>query len=241
MLRSYKSLWRIVLWTVVVGVVAAPSVLSADPSEESKRITESIAVLEGLTSTPDSAIPKYVLDRAEAVVVIPTLVKGGFVVGAEHGRGVMSVRHRQTDDWSPPVFVTLTGGSIGWQIGLQAVDLVLVVMNREGVDDLLRSEFTLGGNASVAAGPVGRSAEASTDALMGAKILAYSRARGLFAGATLEGSSLRSDDDAIRRFYGRDVSAEALAARTDMPNAPVAAKQWRLALGRSAGDARASR
>ena len=114
-------------------------------------------------------------------------------------------------------------------------------MNRDGVDDLLRSEFTLGGNASVAAGPVGRSAEASTDALMGAKILAYSRARGLFAGATLEGSSLRSDDDAIRRFYGREVSAEALAARTDMPNAPVAAKQWRLALGRSAGDARASR
>jgi lipid-binding SYLF domain-containing protein len=241
MLRRNQSPWRIVLWTLVVGVVAAPSVLSAAPSEESKRITESIAVLEGLTSTPDSAIPKYVLDRAEAVVVIPTLVKGGFVVGAEHGRGVMSVRHRRTADWSPPIFVKLTGGSIGWQIGLQAIDLVLVVMNRDGVDDLLRSEFTLGGNASVAAGPVGRSAEASTDALMGAKILAYSRAKGLFAGATLEGSSLRSDDDAIRRFYGREVSAEALAERTDMPNAPVAARQWRLALGRSAGEARASR
>ena len=240
MLRRNTSLSSIVLWTLAVGVVAMPSVLSAAPSEESKRITESIAVLESLTSTPDAAIPKYVLDRAEAVVVIPTLVKGGFVVGAEHGRGVMSVRHRQTDDWSPPVFVTLTGGSIGWQIGLQAVDLVLVVMNRDGVDDLLRSEFTLGGNASVAAGPVGRSAEAATDALMGAKILAYSRAKGLFAGATLEGSSLRSDDDAIQRFYGRGISAKALAERTDMPNAPLAARQWRAALGRSAGEARAS-
>jgi lipid-binding SYLF domain-containing protein len=241
MLRRNRSLSSLVLWTLVVGVVAVPSVLSAAPSEESKRITESIAVLESLTSTPDAAIPKYVLDRAEAVVVIPTLVKGGFVVGAEHGRGVMSVRHRQADDWSPPVFVTLTGGSIGWQIGLQTVDLVLVVMNRDGVDDLLRSEFTLGGNASVAAGPVGRSAEASTDALMGAKILAYSRAKGLFAGATLEGSSLRSDDDAIQRFYGRGVSAKALAERTDMPKAPVAARQWRAALVRSAGEARASR
>jgi lipid-binding SYLF domain-containing protein len=134
----------------------------------------------------------------------------------------------------------MTGGSIGWQIGLQSVDLVLVVTNREGVDDLLKSEFTLGGNASVAAGPVGRSAEASTDARMGAKILAYSRAKGLFAGATLEGSSLRSDDDANRRFYGREISAKAIAESSD-PAAPAAARQWRAALSRTVAESRASR
>lgn len=154
----------------------------------------------------------------------------------------MSVRDRSTGTWNAPGFVKLTGGSIGWQIGVQAIDLVLVVMNREGVDKLLTSEFTLGGNASVAAGPVGRSAEASTDALMTAKILAYSRARGLFAGATIEGSSLRSDDDANRDFYGRKVSAEALAeSAKGLPAVPRAGKEWREALSRLVGPARASR
>ena len=241
MVRMEKSFWRIVLPALATGLVTASVGFAENPSDETKRITESIEVMESLNATPDSAIPKYVLDRAEAIVVIPTLVKGGFVVGAEHGRGVLSVRNEKTRQWSPPGFVTLTGASIGWQIGLQSVDLVLVVMNRDGVDDLLRSEFTLGGNASVAAGPVGRSAEASTDALMGAKILAYSRAKGLFAGATLEGSSLRSDDDANRRFYGQEMSATALAESPGLPKAPAAVKQWRAALSRTVGEARASR
>lgn len=241
MVRAHTCLWRITVPALAIGLVAAPAVLASDGSEETKRITESIAVLNDLTATPDAAIPTYVLERAEAIVVVPTLVKGGFVVGAEHGRGVMSVRDRATDQWSPPAFVTMTGGSIGWQIGLQSVDLVLVVMNREGVDDLLKSEFTLGGNASVAAGPVGRSAEASTDARMGAKILAYSRAKGLFAGATLEGSSLRSDDAANRRFYGRAMPARTIAEATDLPSAPPAARQWRSALGRTVGESSARR
>lgn len=241
MVRRKKSFWRIVLPALATGLVTASVGFAETPSDETKRITESIEVMENLNATPDWAIPKYVLDRAEAIVVIPTLVKGGFVVGAEHGRGVMSIRNAKTRQWSPPGFVTLTGGSIGWQIGLQSVDLVLVVMNRDGVEDLLRSEFTLGGNASVAAGPVGRSAEASTDALMGAKILAYSRAKGLFAGATLEGSSLRSDDDANRRFYGQEVSATTLAESAGLPKAPAAVKQWRAALSRTVGEARASR
>jgi len=241
MLRKEKLCLRIALSALAVGLAVARSAHAADPSEEVKRITESIDVLKQLTTTPDAEIPKYVLDRAEAIVVIPTLVKGGFVVGAEHGNGVMSVRDRRTAQWSPPSFVKLTGGSIGWQIGLQSVDLVLVVTNREGVDDLLKSEFTLGGSASVAAGPVGRSAEASTDALMGAKILAYSRARGLFAGATFEGSSLRSDDDANRRFYGRAVSAKALAEGVDVPKVPPAAREWRRAVSATVGEARMSR
>jgi lipid-binding SYLF domain-containing protein len=212
---------------LAISLVAVSPVLADDAADDAKRIAESIEVLNDLTSTPDAAIPNYVLERAEAIVVIPSLVKGGFVVGAEHGKGVMSVRDRTTNQWSAPSFVKMTGGSIGWQIGLQTVDL-------------LKSEFTLGGNASVAAGPVGRSAEASTDATMGAKILAYSRAKGLFAGATLEGSSLRSDDDSNARFYGRDISPKVIAESGNL-TAPPAAKQWRDALSRSVARATASR
>ena len=193
-------------------VFAALLVLTPVPahaqSNEDKRVTDSAAVLETLVRAPDQGIPEHILARAEAIVVIPSLVKGGFIVGAQHGRGIMSVRDRETNTWGAPGFVALTGGSIGWQIGLQAVDLVLLVMNREGVKDLLDNEFKLGANASVAAGPVGRQGEASTDASLSAQILAYSRAKGLFAGLSLEGASLRIDRDAIERFYGKSISKD---------------------------------
>jgi len=228
---------RVACAACLAALLASPLAFAASETDEGRRITESIDVLENLTQTPDDAIPEYILDGAEAIVVIPTLVKGGFVLGAEHGRGVMSVRDRAAKQWSAPSFVAMTGGSIGWQIGLQSVDLVLVVMNRDGVDDLLKSEFTLGANASVAAGPVGRSAEASTDARAGAKILAYSRARGLFAGATIEGASLRSDDKANRRFYGRAGTPETLVSGTGAPPVPAAGGQWRTALARFVGPA----
>src|SRR5436190_8415918 len=125
-----------------------PSVPAAQTDEE-KRVTDSSAVLETLVRAPDQGIPQHILDRAEAIVVIPSLVKGGFIIGAQHGRGIMSIRDRERNRWSAPGFVALTGGSIGWQIGVQAVDLVLLVMNREGVQDLLDNEFKLGANASV--------------------------------------------------------------------------------------------
>jgi lipid-binding SYLF domain-containing protein len=219
-----------------------PEAVAGSAADEVRRLKNALEVLRQLTSAPDDAIPKFVLDRAEAIVVIPELVKGGFVVGAEHGKGVMSVRLRERGGWSAPSFVKMTGGSVGWQIGLQSVDVVLVVTNREGVDKLLKSEFTLGANASVAAGPVGRSAEASTDALMHAKILAYSRARGLFAGATVEGASLRSDDGANRDFYGREVSVVEVVGRGgSVPAMPAAGQEWRDGLARLVGSARAAR
>jgi len=196
------------LLVAVAAVLAATPLLARVQSDEEKRITDSAAVLETLVRAPDQEIPDYILERAEAIVVIPSLVKGGFIVGAQHGRGIMSVRDRETNTWGAPGFVVLTGGSIGWQIGLQAVDLVLLVMNREGVKDLLDNEFKLGANASVAAGPVGRQGEASTDASLSAQILAYSRAKGLFAGLSLEGASLRIDRDAIERFYGKSISKD---------------------------------
>ena len=192
---------------VAAVLAAAPNPAFAQ-SDEEKRITDSAAVLETLVRAPDQEIPDYILERAEAIVVIPSLVKGGFIVGAQHGRGVMSVRDRDTNKWSAPGFVALTGGSIGWQIGVQSVDLVLLVMNRDGAKELLDNEFKLGANASVAAGPVGRQGEASTDASLSAQILAYSRAKGLFAGLSLEGASLRIDRDANEAFYGKGIAKD---------------------------------
>ena len=154
-----------------LALLASPSVVGAQTNEE-KRVTDSSAVLETLVRTPDQGVPQHILDRAEAIVVIPSLVKGGFIIGAQHGRGIISVRDRDSNRWSSPGFIALTGGSIGWQIGVQAVDLVLLVMNRDGLKDLLDNEFKFGANASVAAGPVGRQGEASTDASLNAQILA---------------------------------------------------------------------
>ena len=198
---------RAVVLLGMTALLASPVAARADNDEE-KRVTESMAVLETLVRAPDQGIPEHILTRAEAIVVIPSLVKGGFIVGAQHGRGIMSVRNRETNTWSAPGFVALTGGSIGWQIGVQATDLVLLVMNRDGVKDLLDTEFKVGANASVAAGPVGRTGEASTDASLSAQILAYSRTRGLFAGLALEGASLRIDRDANEKFYGKGVSKD---------------------------------
>lgn len=208
-------------------VALAHPALAADTKDELARVTKSVEVLKALTSTPDNAIPEYILDRAEAIVVIPTLVKGGFVLGAEHGKGIMSVRDRSTGAWSLPSFVAMTGGSIGWQIGLQSVDLVLVVMNKDGVDDLLASEFRLGADASVAAGPVGRTAQAATDAKMGAKILAYSRAQGLFAGVSVQGSSLRDDTKANEAVYGKAHSARDVFAMPAPATVPAPITAWR--------------
>ena len=194
----------------VAAVLAMTPVatLAQSTSNEEKRVTDAAAVLETLVRAPDQEIPDYILERAEAIVVIPTLVKGGFIVGAQHGRGIMSVRDRETSKWSAPGFIALTGGSVGWQVGVQSVDLVLLVMNREGVKDLLDNEFKLGANASVAAGPLGRQGEASTDASLSAQILAYSRAKGLFAGLALEGASLRIDRDANEKFYGKSIATD---------------------------------
>jgi SH3 domain-containing YSC84-like protein 1 len=195
-------------------VVAAATLLLLVPSvgraqsQEEKRITDAMGALEKLVRAPDEGIPAHILERAEAIVVIPTLVKGGFIIGAQHGRGIISVRDRANNTWSAPAFIALTGGSVGWQIGVQSVDLMLLVMNREGVKDLLDNEFKLGANASVAAGPVGRQGEASTDATLNAQILAYSRAKGLFAGLSLEGASLRIDRDANEDFYKKSITAD---------------------------------
>ena len=173
---------------------------AAAQSDQADHVREAGVVLGEIMAASDSAIPSAILAKAEAIAVFPSTVKGAFIFGAQRGRGVISVRNGSA--WSMPAFLTVTGGSFGFQIGGQAVDIVLVVMNRRGLENLLQNQFEVGGEASVTAGPVGRDAAASTDVQMRAQILSYSRSRGLFAGVTLNGSTIRQDRDANERFYG---------------------------------------
>lgn len=212
---------RLAAVAFIASGIAWPA--AAQSASEVERVEKSVETLRSLVQTPDDGIPEYILKRAEAIVVIPQLVKGGFVLGAEHGKGVMSIR--TANGWSHPSFVQITGGSIGWQIGVQATSLVLLVMNSDGVKDLLDSEFKIGADAAIAAGPVGRSAEASTDAKMGAKILAYSRSKGLFAGLSLQGSALKADEDANRDFYGHAMSAQEVFDMKAM-KVPAIVEEW---------------
>jgi lipid-binding SYLF domain-containing protein len=205
-------------------------------SDEARRIHEAIEDLTELNAAPDNGIPRNLLERAEAIIVIPSLVKGGFIVGGKHGKGVVSIRDRASNSWSAPAFINLIGGSIGWQIGVESVDLVLLVMNKDGVNQLLEDQFTIGGALSVAAGPVGRSAEASANAQMNAGILAYSKSKGLFAGATLEGAKLDDDDSDNAKFYGKPSTIrEITSASFASSRLPAAAQAWRVSLARLTG------
>jgi lipid-binding SYLF domain-containing protein len=222
----------------LVGVAVGGGVLVHAQSEEAERVRDAAKVLEEIMSTPEKAIPDAILENADAVAVFPSTVKGGFGIGVHRGRGIISARDQQTGAWSAPGFLTLTGGSFGAQIGAQAIDLVLVVMNERGLENLLRNEFKIGADASVAAGPVGRGAEASTDIQLRAEILSYSRARGLFAGVSLVGSAVQEDEDANMRFYGQPLRNPAIvtdgrrAVGTSGNDAAEATRIWQNALAK---------
>lgn len=175
-----------------------------DRTEVTDRLNESAKVLDELMGAPDNSIPDTVLAKAKCVAVIPSMVKGGFIFGARHGRG--EVTCRTANGWTAPAFISLNGGSWGAQIGVEAVDLVLLFMGEKGVQSLLKDNFKLGADASVAAGPLGRHTEASTDAKLNAEILAYSRAKGLFAGVELNGAAVKPDNDSDNAFYGPNVN-----------------------------------
>ncbi len=200
------------------------------------RMDDSSKILNELLGAPDKGIPDKVFENAKCVAVVPSMVKGGFVFGAEHGRGVATCR-TANHDWSAPAFFVITGGSWGLQIGVQAADLVMLIMNQRGMNDLLSSEFKLGGSGSVAAGPVGREASASTDWKMGAEVLTYSRTRGLFAGLTLNGAVIKQDDDATRALYGREVGFRQCLLGQVKP--PTAADSFLAVVRRSKAEATA--
>jgi SH3 domain-containing YSC84-like protein 1 len=190
-----------VLLVSFMGLFATFAWAGSAREDSVARLQSSVDVLHSIMATPDKGIPEEVLSNAKCILVVPDLIKGGFIFGGKHGRGVASCR--TSSGWSAPAFVSVGGGSWGLQIGVEGVDLVMLVMNEQGFQHLLSSKFQLSGEGSVAAGPVGRHASAGTDWKMNTQVLTYSRSRGAFAGITLEGAVVQQDDDSTRAIYGK--------------------------------------
>src|SRR5580692_7038777 len=192
---------------MTLGLIALP-LSAAEEKKETDRLENCGTVIKEIMDIPDD-IPQDLIDKAECVIIYPSVLKAAFIVGGSYGRGAMTCRtgEHYTGPWSAPTMMALEGGSIGFQIGGQATDFVLLVMNPRGAHSILSSKVKLGADASVAAGPKGRAADASTDATLRAEVLSYSRSRGLFAGVSLEGSTVRPDNDANERVYGGNVDA----------------------------------
>jgi len=209
---------RIVVTAMLIGLSCGTAVAQAVAHKEVDRLQNSATVMKEILGMPDS-IPKDLLDRAECVIVVPSVKKFAVGVGGSYGRGVMTCRSGQAFDgqWGAPTMVALEGGSLGLQLGGQATDFVLLVMNDRGAESILGSKVKLGGDASAAAGPKGRTAGASTDLAMRAEILTYSRSRGLFAGVSLEGSTLRPDGDANDAVYGKHVQPKDIVRAGAVP------------------------
>ena len=186
-----------------VGLIGTYAWAGSAREDSVARLQSSVEVLQAIMATPDKGIPEEVLDNAKCILVVPDLIKGGFIIGGKHGRGVATCR--TAAGWSAPAFVSVGGGSWGLQIGVEGVDLVMLVMNDQGFQHLLSSKFQLSGEGSVAAGPVGRHASAGTDWKMNTQMLTYSRSKGAFAGVTLEGAVVQQDDDSTRAIYGKNM------------------------------------
>jgi len=213
------------LMAVFVVCSLVPLALAADNQHEQDRVKDSGQVLKEILNIPDN-IPQDLLDKAECVVILPSVKKGAFGIGGSYGRGVMICRSGEhyTGSWGPPAMYALEGASIGFQLGGQATDFVLLVMNPKGAGSLLSSKVKLGADASAAAGPKGRTAEGATDIVMSAEILSYSRNKGLFAGVSLEGSTLRSDGSANEKLYGQKLSAKQIIREHKVGN-PACAQE----------------
>jgi SH3 domain-containing YSC84-like protein 1 len=203
-----KTISYLMSMLLVVMAICPSFAFAADQEKDTNRLENSGTVLKEILDVPDD-IPQDLLDKADCVVVFPSVLKAAFIVGGSYGRGAMSCRKGQnfSGPWGAPTMMALEGGSFGFQIGGEATDFVLLVMNERGASGILTSKVKLGADASVAAGPVGRTASAETDATLRADILSYSRARGAFAGIALEGSTIRPDNGANKEIYGREVAA----------------------------------
>jgi SH3 domain-containing YSC84-like protein 1 len=199
-----------------MGLFATLSWAGTAREDTIERFHSSVEVLHAIMEAPDKGIPEEVLSNAKCIMVVPNLIKGGFIFGGKHGRGIASCR--TSDGWSAPAFVSIGGGSWGLQIGVEGVDLIVLVMNDRGFQHLLSSKFELTGEGSVAAGPVGRHASAGTDWKMNTEMLTYSRSKGLFAGLTLEGAVIEQDNDSTHAIYGRHMTfREILSGRVATP------------------------
>jgi lipid-binding SYLF domain-containing protein len=216
---------RVSLVAALFLASSATTALAADDTKEVDRVENAGKVVSEILNIPDD-IPQDLLDKADCVVVLPSVLKAAFIVGASYGRGVMTCRSGANFNgpWSAPTMMALEGASIGFQLGGEATDFVLLLMSDRSAQGVLTSKVKLGADASAAAGPVGRTASAATDATMRAEILSYSRARGAFAGISLEGSTLRPDNDANKRLYGKEISASGIVLKGEV-KAPPSARQ----------------
>ena len=221
---------RVMLAAMALVLAAALPARADISASEEARLKEASEVLTALRATPDKAIPQDVWDKAACVAVIPSVKKAAFVFGGEYGKGVVSCR--TANAWSAPVFLELEKGSWGFQIGAEQIDLVLLVMNKSGMDKLLQNKVSLGADASIAAGPVGRTARGETDAQMKAEILSYSRAQGLFAGIDLTGGVLRPDKGANRNAYTESADARQILSGSGPATVPAAARSFMSTLAR---------
>jgi lipid-binding SYLF domain-containing protein len=215
--------------SVLCGMILVPCLRAARPapeaSDEEKRVGEAIQVFQEIAGLKDEGIPESILKEAQGIAIIPGIVKAAYGIGGEFGRGVLLVQ--ENGAWSNPSFIKLAGGSLGWQIGIQRSDLILVFKTKKSIDNIAEGKVTLGADASVAAGPVGRGAQAGTDLELKAEIFAYSKAKGLFVGISLKGAALQIDAEANQRFYGsRAITAHELLSQFG-PEGPPAAVQLR--------------
>lgn len=192
---------------------------AAETNKWTRLVEECGSVLSEVQRMPDQSIPEDLMKRCSGIAIFPSTVSGGFIIGAKYGQGIIMARDEKTGEWMPPAVFTMAGGSFGWQIGGQATDFVLVITNRRSVEGILQGKFKLGADAAVAAGPVGRAAEANTDIQLKGGILSYSRSRGLFAGAKLEGAVITENSDGNATLYGKDISAREimLEGKAEMP------------------------
>ncbi len=218
---------------VIVFLLISGLGTAADEKKAMERVNTAATVMNEIMAAPDKAIPGDLLKKAECVAVIPSMKKGGFIVGAKYGKGVIACRTNNRMSWSAPSTIRIEGGSLGLQIGGAETDVVLLVMNSRGGEKLMSSKFTLGGDASVAGGPVGREAMAQTDAQMHAEILSYSRSRGVFAGISLDGSTLRPDNDDNKEIFGKDVEYKDIL--TGKVPAPAGTRGFLTTLAKYAG------
>jgi lipid-binding SYLF domain-containing protein len=217
------------IWTLTLAIAATSASAGELSKKERDRIREAATVLTDIHQAPDKDIPKELWDKAECVIVVPGLKKGAFVFGGEYGKGIMSCRRNGA--WSAPIFMAVGKGSWGLQIGVQSIDLILLVMNQSGMEKMLRNKVSLGAEASVAGGPVGRDARAATDVQLKAEILSYSRTQGLFAGVNLSGGVVKADDDDNEDLYGKDHPARDIVMEGSI-KAPASMQPFMAALRR---------
>ena len=191
----------------LIFTISSFSLYAQDNEKWDEKLEDVYSVLKEMNKLPESKVPAAIMNEAEGIMVIPKVIKGGLLVGGRHGKGVAMIKNEQ-GQWSNPVFVNITGGSIGWQIGAQSTDIILVFKRSDKLEDFEKNEFTLGADAAVAAGPVGRQVSAGTDITFEAEVYSYSRSRGVFAGISLEGSSIKLNESANEDFYGAKLSPQ---------------------------------